>query len=112
MEELNTQLHSIWGTWWEPVRKWFYPLWLIYETSVRFYDYAIGVHLYFTEHQSSISSYIGDAGAYILCIVCSVLTFAICSAFLTLPGSYLLFKLFKVDNLTHSVIEEKLKPIF
>lgn len=112
MEDLNSQLHSIWGTLWEPVRKWFYPFWLIYETSVRFYNYAVGVQVYFSEQHTSISAYIGDVGAYILGLVCSVLTFVICSAFLTLPGSYLLFKLFKVDNLTKSVYEEKLKPIF
>jgi len=36
MEEQNLQLKSIWGKWWEPIRKWFYPAWLIYETTVRF----------------------------------------------------------------------------
>ncbi|MBW1298404.1 hypothetical protein GBO31_23090, partial [Aquimarina litoralis] len=41
MEEHSSKLKSIWGQWWEPFRKWLYPLWLLYETTIRFYEYAL-----------------------------------------------------------------------
>ncbi|MCK0132570.1 hypothetical protein MWU59_13755 [Flavobacteriaceae bacterium F08102] len=46
MEEQNKQLTSILGKWWVSIRKWFYPAWLIYETTVRFYDYSEATYLF------------------------------------------------------------------
>lgn len=112
MEENNKHLKSIWGKWWESFRKWFYPAWLIYETSIRFYDYAQSVHQYFIAQQDHLISYIGVLGTQALDLFCSVTTFAICSAFLTVPAGFVLYKLFNVDNLTGTRFEEKLKPIF
>jgi hypothetical protein len=60
MEENNKQLKSIWGKWWEPIRKWFYPAWLLYELTVRFYENAIAVYNYFIEKQDSFDSYLGE----------------------------------------------------
>ncbi|WP_272151445.1 hypothetical protein [Tenacibaculum aiptasiae] len=112
MENNNTQLKSIWGTWWEPIRKWFYPSWLIYETSIRFYSYSKPIYQYFIKQQVSISQYIGEIGTQVLGIFCSLSTFIICSVFLTLPASYLLFKVFKSENLTSTLFEQKLKSYF
>lgn len=111
MEENNKELKSIWGKWWEPIRKWFYPAWLIYEVSIRFNDYGKAVHNYFLD-QSSLASYIGELGAQTLASLCSVATFVICTLFLTLPACLVLFKFFKVINLTGHPIEERFKPIF
>ena len=60
MEENNKQPRSIWGKWWEPIRKWFYPGWLIYETSVRFYAYAKSVYHYLIEQQDHLAFYTGE----------------------------------------------------
>ncbi|MEB2776376.1 hypothetical protein SYJ56_13720 [Algoriphagus sp. D3-2-R+10] len=112
MEENNKQPRSIWGKWWEPIRKWFYPGWLLYETSVRFYDYTQSVHHYFIRQQDSITFYIGKFGTQTLAILCSVATFAVCTAFLTIPACFVLYKFFKTENLTGTPFEEKLKTIF
>ncbi|WP_103070138.1 hypothetical protein [Aquimarina sediminis] len=112
MEENNKQLKSIWGKWWEPFRKWFYPSWLLYETTIRFSDYAHSIHTYFIQQQDNISSYIGEIGAQTLDVFCSILTFAICAAFLTLPACFVLHKFFKTDNLTGTQFENKMKPFF
>lgn len=98
MEEKNKQIHSIWGKWWEPIRKWFYPAWLIYETSYRFYEYSISTYNYF-----------GETGNHVLAITTSIATFIICTAFLTVPTCFVLYKFFKIDDLTKSLFEEKMK---
>ncbi len=112
MEENKIQLQSIWGKWWEPIRKWFYPAWLVYETSIRFYDYALSVHHYFKTQQDFLSAYIGEIGAQILNAFFSFSTFAICSAFLTIPASIALYQYFQVAKATNSPLESKLKTIF
>ena len=108
MEKNNKQLKSIWGKWWASIRKWFYPAWLVYETSIRFYDYGQSVHDYFIIQQD----YIGDIGAATLAIFFSVTTFVICASFLTLPTSFLLYQFFQTENLTSTRLEEKIKRYF
>ncbi len=112
MEENNKQLKSIWGKWWESIRKWFYPAWLLYETSVRFYDYAQSTHHYFIEKQSSIASHIGDIGAQALSLFCSITSFSICFIFLTVPTCFILYKFFEIENLTATNFERRIKPFF
>ena len=112
MEENNKKLKSIWGKWWVSIRKWFYPAWLLYEISMRFYDYAQSVHIYFIGQQNYLESYIGEIGAQTLAIFCSVATFVICTVFLTVPVCFILYKFFKTINLTSTQFEEKMKPIF
>lgn len=108
MKENNKELKSIWGKWWIPIRKWFYPVWLIYETSIRFFNYAQAVHIYFIEQQN----YIGKISAQIVAIFCSISTFAICTLFLTLPACFILYHFFKIVNLSNTHFEEKIKNIF
>lgn len=108
MEKNNKQLKSIWGKWWESIRKWFYPAWLVYETSIRFYGYGQSVYDYFIVQQG----YIGEIGATTSAIFFSVATFVICASFLTLPASFLLYKFFQTENLTSTWLEEKLKRFF
>ncbi len=112
MGDNNKELKSIWGKWWAPIRKWFYPAWLIYETSVRFADYGQSVHTYFIKQQDYLGSYIGEIGAQSLALFCSMITFVICTLFLTVPACLILFNFFKVINLTRTRLEERLKPIF
>ncbi|MDN5215072.1 hypothetical protein QQ020_23525 [Fulvivirgaceae bacterium BMA12] len=112
MEEQKNQKKSIWGRWWEPLRKWFYPAWLMYETSYRFYEYAQTVHQYFNTHRNDIGSYIGNTVAEILNTFCSGATFVGCSAFLTVPACFVLYKFFKEDNLSATRFEERLKVMF
>lgn len=101
MEVQTKQLQSIWGKWWESFRKWFYPAWLIYETSVRFYEYSIDTHLYLSEISSEI-----------LAFVTAIIVFIICSAFLTIPATFILYKFFKVENLTGTSFENNIKKYF
>ena len=112
MEAQNKQKKSILGTWWEPIRKWFYPSWLVYETSIRFYDYTQSVHNYIEKQHDYIASNIGEIGFLMLDVLCSISTFVICTAFLTIPACFLLYTFFKEDNLTGSKLEEKMKPFF
>ncbi|MEQ9165098.1 MAG: hypothetical protein RLO12_02480 [Fulvivirga sp.] len=112
MEEKNKQLKSVWGKWWEPIRKWFYPIWLLYELSIRFYDYSIDVHNYFTERQDYFASIIGEIGTQALALFCGVATLAICTFFLTASTCFILYKFFKVENLTNTRFEEKTKKYF
>ncbi len=112
MEVDSLQLKSIWGKWWEPIRKWFYPAWLAYETLIRFYDYSLSVNSYFTNQQDFIAFYIGDIGAQILNVFCSVSTFALCTIFLTVPACFVLYKFFKAKKLTGTQFENKIKPFF
>ncbi|KIX21063.1 hypothetical protein SY27_09825 [Flavobacterium sp. 316] len=112
MEEKNKKLKSIWGKWWESIRKWFYPVWLVYETSIRFYDYALGVYNYLEMYQDDILPYIGNIGVLTLAIFCSVVTFVVCTIFLTVPTCFVLYKFFKVGNLTGTSFEEKIKIYF
>ncbi|RYH72148.1 hypothetical protein EVU94_13855 [Flavobacteriaceae bacterium 144Ye] len=107
MEDLNSQQKSVFGTWWEPIRKWFYPAWLIYETSIRFYEYSLGVCNYFITQQESI----GELFAQILAITCGLATFLICSFYLTVPTCIILYKFFKEDKLTHPFLH-KIKKYF
>ena len=112
MEEKNKELRSIWGKWWEPIRKWFYPAWLIYEVSIRFNDYGNAVHTYFLNRQPQLEAYIGQLGAQSLASFCSIATFTVCTLFLTLPACLILYKFFKVINLTGNPLEERFKTIF
>ncbi|MCG6191287.1 hypothetical protein [Maribellus maritimus] len=112
MEENNKQLESIWGKWWQPIRKWFYPTWLIYEISYRFYAYSISTSQYIENHQENIASYIGEISTQTLAISSSFITFGICTAFLTVPASFILYQFFKEDNLTGTGFEEKIKRLF
>ena len=112
MDEQNKKRKSIWGTWWAPHRTWFYPLWLIYETSSRFYSYSLDVYYYLETQHGAIAPYLSGIGAQTLSVFCSIATFIICTAFLTVPACYLLYKLFKIDNLTATRLEEKMKVIF
>ncbi|MEW7280149.1 hypothetical protein ABW636_16265 [Aquimarina sp. 2201CG1-2-11] len=112
MEKNNKQLQSIWGTWWEPIRKWFYPAWLLYETLVRFYEYTQSVYHYFLMEQEYTTPYIGEIGTQTLAIFYSVATFVICTAFLTVPTCFILYKFFNTDNLTGTRFELKMKRVF
>ena len=107
MEDLNNQQKSVFGTWWELIRKWFYPAWLIYETSIRFYEYSLGVSNYFIEQQESI----GELFAQILAITCGLATFLICSFYLTIPSCIILYKFFKEDKPTNPFLH-KMKKYF
>ncbi|GAA4303446.1 hypothetical protein [Aestuariibaculum suncheonense] len=109
MEEKNEQLKSIWGKWWEPIRKWFYPSWLFYELSIQFYVYSTDVHNYFIEQQDCFTSFIGEIGTQILALFSGVVTFVICTIFLTIPACFILYKFFKIENLTSTLFEEKMK---
>lgn len=109
---MKEEKKSIWGAWWVPHRIWFYPVWLIYETSSRFYYYSEGVYFYLETHQESITPYLGEIGAQILYLLCSGLTFLICTAFLTVPAGYILYKLFKEVNLTQTRVEASMKMLF
>ena len=105
MEENSNKLKSIWGSWWEPVRKWFYPAWLIYETTVRFYAYTIQVH----DSIIDLKFHSSDSFVQITAILAGVITFAICFAFLTVPASIALFRFFKSEKITTRSLERKLK---
>lgn len=105
-------MKSIWGNRWEPIRKWFYPVWLAYETTIRFYDYGLAVHCYIQEHQGFIMRLLGKMSVAVVDVICSGGTFIVCSVFLTLPACYILFNFFKKENLTGSDLETKLKVIF
>ncbi|MCH7407905.1 hypothetical protein MM239_00730 [Belliella sp. DSM 111904] len=108
----NKQLKSIFGKWWQPVRKWFYPSWLLYELSIRFYDYAIAVYFYFIDMQGNFTSYIGDIGLHTSAIFFSLATFIICSIFLTVPACFVLYRFFNTGGLTSTQFESKIKPLF
>lgn len=110
MEEKSKQVKSVWGKWWELIRKLFYPTWLFYELTIRFYDYSIDVHNYFTEQQHYLT--FGEITTQFLAIFCGVLTFVVCTFFLTIPACYILYKFFKIENLTNSRFEEKMKKYF
>ncbi|UZD22604.1 hypothetical protein PBT90_04115 [Algoriphagus halophytocola] len=111
MEE-NKQPISIWGKYWEPIRKWFYPSWLAYEVTVRFYDYSKAVYHFFTKQQDFIAVSIGKLGSQTLAIFSSLATFAICTAYLTIPACFALYQFFKKENLTGAAFETKLKTWF
>lgn len=106
--EKRKQLKSIWGKGWQSIRKWFYSTWLIYETSIRFYDYGQSVHGYFINQQD----YLGEVGAQVLAIFFGLATFTICTFFLTLPTCLLLYKFFQTKNLTGTLFEESIKTYF
>lgn len=108
MEGNKLELKSIWGKWWEPKRKWIYPTWLAYETTVRFYDYACSAYQYFINQQDNI----GKVAAQVLSILGSVSTFVICFAFLTIPGCFALFKFFKSEKTYHTSFESQIKKYF
>ncbi|MDN4165902.1 hypothetical protein QWY31_10335 [Cytophagales bacterium LB-30] len=103
---------SIFGTWWEPIRKWFYPIWLIYELSVRFYAYSADAYSYFSGHQGYFYSLLGHTGAQLLAISVGMATFIICTFFLTIPSVYILYQFFKDENLTGTAFEGKMKFYF
>ncbi len=108
MEDNNKPLKSIWGKWWEPIRKWFYPVWLLYELSIRFYDYATDVHQYIMEQQN----YLGEITTQALAIFLAIATFIICSFYLIVPTCLTLYKFFAKNNTTSNKIEKKIKRYF
>ena len=112
MEENTNQLKSIWGPWWEPLRKWFYPAWLLYELTVRFYTYALEVYTYFINPTSIVSSLIGAIGTQTIAILSGVITFVACTAFLTLSACFTLYTFFTTFNLTNSRFEANIKKYF
>ncbi|QDH78119.1 hypothetical protein FKX85_03330 [Echinicola soli] len=105
MERNNVLLTSFWG-------KWFYPTWLGYETSIRFYDYGQSVYGYLLAQQDQIVTYVGAFGAEAMALFFGVATFAICSVFLTVPACFILYKFFESPSLTSTLLEGKLKTIF
>ncbi|GGH38748.1 hypothetical protein IA57_04435 [Mangrovimonas yunxiaonensis] len=105
MEENKTVNKSIWGTWWTAFRKWFYPAWLIYETVIRFYDYALGVYHYIILQEQIW----GVKMAQPVALLASSLTFAICFFFLTVPASMALFRYFNTKDLASNSTEQKIK---
>ncbi len=107
MEAKNNQLKSIWGKWWLPIRKWFYPVWLIYELSIRFYEYSEITYRFFIS-----GDYIGELGLQLLAVFSGIATFVICTFFLTAPASFVLYKFFKANNLPDAQFEQKLKVYF
>lgn len=111
MEENSKHKYPIWGKWWASFRKWFYPVWLAYESSIRFYEYAVAAHSYCIDQQDFLSNYIGKFGTHALGIFCGAASFAICSLYLTLPACLAIFRFFKEESLTNTVLEEKLKTI-
>lgn len=108
MEDYKEQQKPILGVWWQAIRVWFYPLWLIYETSIRFYDYSLGVHSYFIEQQY----FIGETFSKILAITCGLATFLICTFYLTLPASFSLYKFFKGELPISNPLIHKIKSYF
>ena len=112
MEKHKKELTSIWGNWWVPIRKWFYPTWLVSETSMRFYEYAQAVFIYFMDGQNGNLTNSGALWIQILATISGILTFVICTIFLTIPAGLLLYYFFKNLNLTGTQFEEKFKKIF
>lgn len=108
MEVKLTKRQSIWGKPWASFRKWFYPTWFCYETTIRFYDYSTPVYDYFISQGDNL----GIHWALILAILLSCLTFIICFFFLTVPGSIALFRYFKNHTLESNSFEQKLKTFF
>lgn len=103
---------SIWGKWWEPIRKWFYTSWLAYEITARFYECSKNVKTFFANQEGFIADYFGKDGVKILADLSGALTFTICTAFLTIPACFALYQFFKKEDLTGSVFESKFKPWF
>lgn len=108
MEDNTTTVKSIWGTWWTSFRKWFYASWLIYETGIRFYEYALPVHQYFMRQ----GEHLGENTAQVLAYLCSSLTFMLCFFFLTVPATIALFRYFKMEDTSRNTIEQKIKTYF
>jgi hypothetical protein len=107
MEAFNNQQKSVFGTWWVPVRKWFYPAWLIYETSIRFYEYAFAVGNYFIDQGS-----FGELFAQILAITCGLAAFLVCIFYLTIPACIALYAYFKDDPIMAYPSMYKIKKYF
>ena len=110
--ENNTKAYSIFGKWWMPIRKWFYPFWLFYELSIRFYGYTISVNDYFIDEQVFYASTYSEMGLQILALISSLSTYIICTAFLTVPACLVLHYFFKIENLTGTNFEIKAKRYF
>ena len=100
MEEHKKELTSIWGNWWVPIRKWFYPTWLISETSIRFYEYAQAVFIYFMGGQNGYLPNSRALGIQIFATISGMLTFVFRTIFLTIPTCLILYYFFKNLNLT------------
>ncbi len=98
MEVSNVERKTIWGSWWEPVRKWFYPVWLLYELTHSFGHYAVSSY-----------KYIDNLSNHTIAVLGAVVAFMLCSAFLTLTSCFVLFHFFKTKNLTKTSFEEKVK---
>ncbi len=108
MEVYKKHQKSILGSWWEPLRKWFYPTWLVYEASIRFYGYALDVHKYFIDQHD----YMGDTIAQTIAITCGIATFIICTFYLTVPACFTLYEFFKDDKPANIPLVNKLKVYF
>lgn len=109
MEELQNQSQSIFGKWWLPIRIWFYPAWLLYELSIRFYGYALDIYHYIFKNLEFIFPDINLTLTQITAGSFAFIAFAICFVYLTVPACYILFLFFKRGNLTKSKFELKLK---
>lgn len=94
MEVQHIQKRTIWGNRWEPLRKWVYPAWLLYELSYRFCQYAMDTY-----------KYIDEISTQTLAVSGAVLVFLICTAFLTVSSCFILFRFFKKENLTQTSFE-------
>ncbi|KAB2810148.1 hypothetical protein [Phaeocystidibacter luteus] len=109
MSGRSTPSPSFLGPYWSAFRKWFYPAWLIYETSIRFIEYASQTQAYV---QTNITDLLGDSGAEVLSMTCGVLVFLICFLFLAVPGGFILYQFFKKENLSGTLFEQKFKFYF
>lgn len=109
---MKEQNRSIWGNWWEPFRKWVYPAWLLYEVSIRFYDYAWTAYRYIIKLLSQTAPWLGSIATQVLSITGSLLTFVLCTAFMSVPTCLILYKFFKVNNLTSTRFERRMKVYF
>lgn len=112
MKEKNHEQASIWGKWWLPVRKWFYSIWLGYELTTRFYEYALSVHSYFQSEHDYLAAQMGNMGHQLLDLFCSVSTFVVCTIYLTIPACYVLFRFFQEKKPTQTRFEARFKRIF
>ncbi|SIT16784.1 hypothetical protein SAMN05421761_1256 [Belliella pelovolcani] len=107
--EVNTQMHSIFGRWWIPIRKWFYPIWLFFELTIRFIDYSISVYDYLIAKPGYWVPFFGKTGLQNGAVICSISTFVICTIFLTVSACFVIYKFFETDNLTATLFEVKVK---
>ena len=101
MEVHDVGRKTFWGNWWEPIRKWFYPFWLLYELTFRFCQYALASYQYIEEISNQI-----------LAAFVALITFVVCTAFLTVSSCFIVYHFFQIENLTNTSFEERMKWYF